>query len=377
MKTYYKKNLSDTEKKQIFSLLVKNFKIKKKNIDNYRKIIFKDNTRKFILYKINDKIVGVLCTNSRKMNFYGISLKILGMSYMAIEKDYQKYSISTSLRNKLFEISKKNDLIVGFARRAMDNYWYRYGFLGFDSYNKIILDPSDINIFSNKKYQISKIDIKKFSKMNLILKKQSNNSYGLFLRNKNLLSYYNLLMKYKKLNLYVTKFNKSILGYFITDNNNIYELYSNSIDDVTFLFSVKKFFLNRNSEKINIHINSKNLLMNNIFNFNHTHISRKSWKGGHIAKLLSIKDFLNKSKKLIQSRLNKFKLKNFSIITHEVKFFYINKKLDFRFLKNFIENDRTKMELMKIFFGIHNSDDYYLNIMFPKNEINISYLDEF
>ena len=377
METVYKKNLSDIEKKQIFSILVKNFKIQKKNISNFKKIIFQDHTRKFILHKIDNKIVGVLCTNSRKMNFYGIPLKVLGMSYMAIQKDYQKYFISENLRNKLFEISKKNDLIVGFARRAMDNYWYRYGFLGFDSYNKIILEPSDLNIFSDKKFQICKIDIKKFSKMSLILKKEINNSYGLFLRNKNLLSYYKLLMKHKNLNLYITKLNKLILGYFIIDNNNIYEIYSNNIDDITFLFSIKKFFLNKHSEKINIHINSKNQLMNYIFNFNHTSVSRKSWNGGHIAKLVSVKEFLNKSKKLIQSRLRRFKLNNFSIIIYEVKILYINKKLNFFFLKNFIENDRTKMEYMKIFFGIHNSDVYHLNIMFPKNQINISYLDEF
>ena len=377
MSIFLKSKLKTIEKKQVFNIFYKNFNIEKINYKNFKANILKDESRKYILYKLDKKIVGVLCINLRIMNYFGVNLKVIGMSYMAIDKDYQKKSVSIFLKNKLFSISQKSDIIIGFARKAMDNYWHPYGFLGFQSFNKITLKTADIKIYSRREYKIFKISNSHYDRLNKIIKLNLKDSYGPFIRSRKLWEYYKFTSKYKKLSFYEVTDNTKSLGYFVIAKNVIYEIYSTRLDDLAFLKSIKEFILKKNFDEVVFNIDLNNNLFNTIQNLNYFQFSKRAWNGGHILKIVSIKKLLINIKKITESRLITNNLKDFSFFFLNINIIFKKNNLKYIFNNNFIEDENTKKQFTKLIFGMHNYSHPYVNAMFPKQNSNISYLDEF
>ena len=82
--------LNTKQKNEILKLLIKEFKLPDNEVKNF-KLKFQMIPLKSYIIALNKekKIIGFLITVKRKMNYCGHTMNVLGLSYMAIAKDYK------------------------------------------------------------------------------------------------------------------------------------------------------------------------------------------------------------------------------------------------------------------------------------------------
>lgn len=102
-----------------------------------------------LLISMNGEVVAYQLLLSRTLVYNNISFKLCGLSYMAITSKYQNSEVSIALIRETIAFAKRFDVTIGFARRAMDYYWYRYGFTGFTNFPELIIKAAQ---FPRKKY---------------------------------------------------------------------------------------------------------------------------------------------------------------------------------------------------------------------------------
>jgi predicted N-acetyltransferase YhbS len=96
----------------------------------------------FLLVRTDDGlIIGVICLLDREMNYDGLTLVVTGCSYMAVHPDHRNFSVSAELSKLMFSFQEAHsDVSLGFARRAMDNYWFPFGFTGITNFGNVVVD---------------------------------------------------------------------------------------------------------------------------------------------------------------------------------------------------------------------------------------------
>ncbi|MDC0459090.1 hypothetical protein OAM32_04820, partial [Alphaproteobacteria bacterium] len=144
--------MSEKDKQAVSQLLAENFPGEYHHlIDRFSAKISRNEGAHFLIAKDSHKIVGVLVLLDKIMNYLGTPLNVLGMSYMAIDKNHQNSSIAETLKSMVLVISNEYDLSLGFARKKMDGYWSPYQFVGITNFSEFSINIYGITVFDPNK----------------------------------------------------------------------------------------------------------------------------------------------------------------------------------------------------------------------------------
>lgn len=341
-----------------------------------------------LIIKNKSKIIALQCVLNREILFFGIPFKVAGMSYAAIDKEFQNCEIGKTLRTNLFNYINTNaDLSLGFARKAMDNYWYPYGFRGVTNFCEITLPLTKVaiakKIFSSRKATPNDIDlIDEFYKVTYV------NSVGPLSRSYELWDFYLKKLSKQSQEIIIILENGIEIGYCLLQDNYVLELgCNNDFHYCVFQFLCQKFKISGYSNII-FKLGATHPLVKVIEKYEFSISKRYVWRGGHIAKITNILQFLTKFNSVLELRLVNALVENFNVSCNEILFTFYNKKLvisDFKGEKadiNFV-----KSEWVKLVFGVvqveslvgFSSAGYanIMNILFPECNPQFPELDQF
>ena len=356
IKIQVKKRLNEQEHNQLYSLLYNSYGIQKKNKSKIGDI--KNCPKKtFIVAKFNKKIVGFLILVKRRFYFFNKIIKSLGMSFMVVESRYHTFQISKKLLHEMFIISEKYDVILGFAKKIMDNYYIKYGFLGISNFSKVCLKINDLNTNEYKKMKITKTKKKDLIDINKIYNYANTFSAGFFLRDKILWKYYFL---YKKTFEFYTIFKSAeIIGYFIINKKNIIEINCKKNKEAPTLYILKRFLKNKKYENIIFETNLNSPFINYLKKYNHSLSTRYAWNGGHILKIVNFRKFIN-------------------LVYGEKKYNFLRKFFRQKYLLNNQMNKvENQIQFTKLLFGLNNQYNLLKKFKITNSKINFSNLDHF
>ena len=178
----------------------------------------------FILVKKDKRLVGVQCILDRKFNYFGVLCNVGGMSYAAIDPLYQNSEVSIILKENMakYFITKK-DFNLGFARKAMDNYWYPYGYRGVTNSTEIKLLVKSVNV-SGSIIQIKPIIENNIFDILDFYKQTYSSLLGPIHRDVDLFKFYLYKALHQKYKIEMMLIDDKPIGYYVKKDNIIYEV---------------------------------------------------------------------------------------------------------------------------------------------------------
>jgi len=383
-------SLNSADHDQCLDLLTKSFPASNYyDLHKYMSFFFENEPElRCLVLKEGDECVGIQCIVDRTINYFGIGCRVAGLSYTAIKPSYQNSYAVGLIKQKMFNyIEEHSDLSLGFARKAMDNYWYPYGFRGVTNFCKITLLLNSITASKSK----VKSRLVKGNDVPL-LKRFYNQTYsdliGPLHRSIKLWKYYINKCKKKSLKMFVMDFNNKSIGYYILKDNVVLEIgYDRSFANLVFKHIVCE--LNGLGYDKIIFKTGKNHPLNVLLaKYEHSISTRFVWRGGHIARITFVQSFLNKIKNVLELRATNASLRDFDFSCNSVRFTYKNSELSIS-LTN--ENKSNiifdKFEWTKLIFGVcppkyllgYKGDKYedILRILFPDCSPQFLEIDHF
>ena len=251
------------------------------------------------------KIQGFCNLRPKRFMIHGQYFDVLGASFMVTSKLKFSPSAADSLRNYLFKESDNYDFIVGFARKKMDYYWSRFGFLGLGCYPCLELALYDIE--EQKVNSTLKISDYNYCYLRDICKLYDSLSWlsphyfkRTFIDWKFLISN---LPRRKNTHLHVVISGCTLVGYFVSSENNILELFCVP-DHFPSLINALKAFFQSNYDKVYIKLPDSHLFVAILKQFSHTYSSRLAFEGGHILKVSNPRSVLCKLEIVIHRKLS-------------------------------------------------------------------------
>jgi hypothetical protein len=390
-------DLLKSDRDEIIALMVESFNLEEKTAKiQFSNFIDLCPDKAFLIYKNKcGMILGVFCVVKRKIFLYDdIEINVCGISYGFVRNGYRNYSVSFKLTKALFDYSSSNsfDCILGFSRKALDEYWYPFGFLGFTNFGFLSIDyehiTSKLNEMIVEDYSQDHLeDIQKIYQDYQIF------SAPYFKRDEKDWSYIlkKIELNDKKIRV-ISKLNGEFSGYFIHSNNRVIELavrsgyYSQSLVALRNYFKIyfeneKKIFFDIGLQSSFLRFIKKNLA--------HSINTRFYWRGGHIIRIDELLNFFKKITPALERRLLKVYPLNFEFILEGYQFSYDQKRL----LISRVDNENTDSRKRRIFwqkmiFGIQMPGDILDNelecniellcsILFPLIQPQVLEMDQF
>jgi hypothetical protein len=370
----HKKRIENFELNKIKQLFFKEINLQTSKKKHFWKTFTNLPFKKYILAYSNNQIVGVFVILERNLNYYGKNIKVCGLSYMAINKNYQNKGISKIFVNYLFDNFKNFDLFLGFARKKMDMFWSLYDFIGITNFGTISLNPKNIKTGKTFKYSKEKIYKKDIPTIKKLYKNYSKHKLLNINRNDELWSFY-LSEGKKDLDLIKISYNKKIIGYIIFKNDILYEAIYNFKFEKCFLYFIRNEFLKFPNIIFNTCLNEP--IANALKNFNYVVNEKYVWDGGHVIKIYDIEKILKKIKNTLEKRLFYSQILKFSITIYNIKFKYKNFNLSLKVMPNFNKNNNDLFEITKLIFGQRYSNNPLISVIFPEYKSNVPYIDQF
>ena len=365
-------SLSKTQLNQIIFLFKKSFPGNISKLEKNLLFTLKNSKKqKWIIAYFQNKLCGALLLKFKKMNYQGIKLNVCGMSYMAVDKKIQKLNVAKKLINMMFEISKKYDLILGFARKKMDGYYLPYGFVGITDFGTLNINTLCIKNYDS--YLSVKIQNIKQNDLSEIQKfYQKNNSFitGNLIREK--YDFKNFMLNNTTTQIKIFKKKNLYLGYLVLRNNLVIEIRVDPRYYIECSYSLKKYFLSKSIQNIEFNTNLNDPFLRYLSRFSHQLSTRYFFDGGHIIRIVNLEKILNKLKPLLEKKLTYLRINKLSINYEGLSLMFSNKKINYKFLKNIDTNLITKL-----IFGIIPVSDPKLEILFGNVHIQFPTIDHF
>lgn len=341
-----------------------------------------------IVVKKDSQVIALQCILNREINFFGVPFKVAGMSYAAIEKKFQNSEVGKILKTNLFDYINTNaNLSVGFARKAMDNYWFPYGYRGVTNFGEITLPLSKLVIGKNnyKSRNATKNDIKSLMKW---FDETYRNSIGSFIRDNELWQYYLNKISIQHEQVLIIYEDELEIGYCFLNKNFVLEVGFNKLHQIqVFQFLCRKL-KNDGWHEIIFKIGASHPLVRNIEKFEFSVFKRYVWRGGHIAKINNVSDFLRRFIKVLELRLLNAKVGEFVLSCN--KFLFVYNKNSLLVSEYNGENPEIcfeKSEWVKLIFGVlpvqslvgfsGEKNIGIVNILFPECNPQFPELDHF
>ena len=389
-------HLNESDRQQVLHLLASSFPLEYSvGLDHFGFFIDRCPDKFYLLIRNNDGlIIGVYCLLNRKLNYCSLSLDVTGISYMAVLPEYRNLRLSVILMEGMIAyMESHSDLALGFARRAMDNYWGPFGFFGFTNFGNILVEldrlplmEESISVENIEKSDLpilaSMYDITYSDLLNSLLRTPSSWDYIIE----------KLEREQRKIESIKT-IEGEIVGYLLRSNNTIEEL---SIDNS--LFQNATSLIHRiikeedaNAKDVILQIGLTHPFSKYLRNrFPHSINTRFVWNGGHIIRVTNLAKLLKKISPVLEQRLLSAGVKDFNISIRDVLFNFNNKQLNIRMssIVNSSENDQ-RLFWQKLIFGVQDVRDLLdepdldkrilsvMQILFPLQSPQIPYIDHF
>ena len=134
------KKLSQSDSNRLSLFFSKNFEGDDKKLKKLFDFVL-TNIPNRDFYAVDDgKIIyGALILLKRYVYYKGVMLDCCGLSFMAKEKKTTNKFIVKKLVQKILKESESSLVSLGFASKKMDNFWYRYGFIGIDHFTEFLI----------------------------------------------------------------------------------------------------------------------------------------------------------------------------------------------------------------------------------------------
>jgi hypothetical protein len=384
--------IANTKKdlEQCVELLIKSFSFADHGTLRESMSFFINNTPKLIcvIVKLDSQVIGLQCILNREINFFGVPFKVTGMSYAAIEKKFQNSDVGKLLKASLFEyINSNSDLSIGFARKAMDNYWFPYGYRGVTNFGEITLPLLKIVTGKNncKSRNATNRDIESLMKW---FNETYKNSIGPFVRDNDLWHYYLKKISTQTEQILIIYEDELEIGYCFLNKNSVLEVGFYKIHQTqVFQFLIRKL-KNDSYTDIVFKIGITHPLVRNIEKFEFSAFKRYVWRGGHIAKINNVFDFLKKFKPVLELRLLNARVGEFELSCNKLLFVYKNNSLSIsEYTVEYTETCFDHPEWVKLIFGVLPVQSLsgfsgiknleIVNILFPECNPQFPELDQF
>jgi len=345
------------------------------NKEKFKQITaFNENNTWHIVF-VKNKLIGALLTKDIILNYFGSKFFGCGMSYMAIDPEYQSMTVSKILKKCLEDKSNKKDLTIGFARKVMDGYWKPYGFLGISNFSKSEFLLSDIRVNeANSDIEIIRYNHSYLKRLKDIYNQDNIYLAGNFYRNN---SHWNDIFSYKeKTDFFVFNYKNQFVGYMFVKKNIINEFKFNPLFYKEIIRGIKIHFLNNSYEKIVFELNLNSPILNFLKQYSFSEYKRYAFEGGHIVKITSYKKILEKLSPSLLFKIKSANLMPFTLNVYNVDIIFDGKKLSFKFNETYSLSLSDQFNLTKLIFGLHNSEEIKVKIMFPNSNFQVPFYDE-
>ena len=377
--TFFTDKLSQSIELAVVDLLAKRFPGNYHAQEKlFRRLIKERPNQSFIISQNRKKVNGVLILLNRKMNYLGSSLSVCGMSYMATApQKYGEKQVARALTDRLMQEWETNDLALGFARKKMDGYWSRYGFLGIHDFGTCTF-PLSTMVAKNTGANLS------FAKSNkdhiaFLEEAYPANNFALagnLLRDDSIWNFIvdGLSVSSPKLQI-ITK-DKNAIGYCFYEKNTIREIRCEREFWPDLKHLLKTHFRSNGYSEIEFCCNLNDPFIVYMKHDSHKQSIRYAFEGATILRINNEDRLLEKLKPIFQKRFIDLGIREFDAINGPLGIKMTNGVASFS-LDNEKRAPRLKQELAKIIFGIREYEDHRLQTAFPKLYTSTPTLDTF
>jgi hypothetical protein len=323
--------------------------------------------KNFILAIKDDVVVGAFHVSERFLIVGNIKTKILATTDFCIDKSVVN---DPNFGARFFEeglnILKKtnNSLIIGSARKKLENFYYWYGFASCNSYSTVEIEKIDYSVLNTNGKIKENFNAKLISLYEKLRRNILSSEWNYFLRKKN---FWNYIQKYfinKKKFKFIEIYNENkIIGFsIIKKDNEILDFgYVKNKEDLFFGTLFK--YLSKKKNKITLNISPENNIFHKLGLIHLHYSSRRIPNEGYVAKILNSKIFIDLFCKVFEknySSSDKKIIKIFKFHTSGLRFKLVkNRKLIPLFDIEKL-NKLSQIELLNIlFFGINNRFSIY------------------
>lgn len=292
----YSKIKTDSEKALS---LISNVFFKNKSLNLKKELLTKINQKKnrIIIIKKNEDIISCLVTYKKKL-LKNKSISFCGLGYICVDERYRGKNISKILIESSLLILKKDkiDIAYLFARRKLDYFYIKFGFIGISTYTNIIINKiEDKNKFI-KKFSFLSPALSDIKFLNNLYQINYSKMYGSFIRTIN--EWENLIFsKYQNLSFNIILYNKKKIGYIIYQNDKIFEIALKSYDNIDDLLNL--LFKKIKSNKLIFEIYLSHKLIKNLKKYDITMQMRNCYYGGQMINIIN-----NRFKKITNDKNN-------------------------------------------------------------------------
>jgi len=365
-------NLSKSKLNQIISLFKKSYPGDTNKLEKHFSIALKNSKKQIwnIAY-FKNKICGAHFLKFKIMNYQGIKLKVCGLSYLAVDKEFQKFNIAKKFINMMFKVSKEHDLILGFARKKLDGYWVPHGFVGVTDFGVFSINTTCIQNH-NRRSSVTMHDMKQdnLSKIKELYRINDLFITGNLSRNQTDFKKFMILNPMTQIKIFKKK--SFLVGYVVLKNYIIKEIRVDPKFYTECSYSLKKYFISKSIKNIDFNTNLNDPFLLYLSRFSHQISTRYFYEGGHVIRVVNLKKLLNKLKPIIEKKLIKLEINKLSINYEGLYLEFLNRKINFKFLKNIDINLITKL-----IFGIIPNNNPKLEVLFGNVHIQFPRIDHY
>ena len=258
-----------------------------------------------LAFDSSGKIQGFCNLRPKKFMIHGQEFDVLGSSYMVTSKLKFSPSAADSIRENLFSESSNYDFIIGFARKKMDYYWSRFGFMGLGCYPCLELSLYDIDIQKDcKNLSICEYNQNYLPEICKLYQSLYESVPHSFYRSPSDWQFLLSNLSYRNNTcLHMVLAEGRLVGYFIRSDDSILEIYCLP-DYLSSFTNVLRAFFEIYYDKIYIKLADSHPLFAILKLFSHTYSSRLAYEGGHILKVSNSESVLFKLERLFHKKLS-------------------------------------------------------------------------
>ncbi len=274
--------------------------------------------RNFLIVKDgHDDIVGVLRIVDRKMLYSDLDLSVAGMSSYAIRPDHRKSGLGRTIRETWFsDYFPRYDISLGFARRVMDGYWSRFGYMGYSSYTAIQLEEDQFEP-GQEGYQLSDLTGDDIGDCREIHQRVYAGIPGALVRDEKLWDFILGVMKQRQnWDFRICRTGDGeFCGYAVFRKNTRYVLETAcEREHYTGLLKAIHGSEDRDArQEMAFELSPSHGFFKYLLQYNHRYSIRKAWDGGHYLQVSSIPDYLQKLREELKRRLKDTHISDFTL----------------------------------------------------------------
>ena len=365
--------ISGGDLRQIITLLGTSFPGNPEELEHHFRTEFENFTNlQWCIARHNNKIVGTLLLRPKIMNYRGAELSVCGMSYMAIEANFQRSEVTENFKKMLLDISASYDLALGFARKKMDGYWSKYGFVGVTDFGETKIQTRDINLF-DPEFSVHIKNAETFD-ADAILEIYSQNNeqlVGNMLRDQQEFKYAISTPEHRG---FFKCFTCSgiFCGYMIIKGESIIEVRIKREFYERTAFAIKKYFQQNRQKTISFKTHINDPFITYISQFSHQTETRFAFEGGHILRISDLEAFFTKITPMLSKRLKKINLSSLNLENEVIRMTF-----DGSVMKINLKDRSAVKALTKLAFGMTAMQDERWHLAFSHLHTQFPVFDEF